>query len=126
MSVETRRKAHRMGHTAEWRAAWRLRLAGYTIVAQRYKTRLGEIDIVARRGNLLAFVEVKARADFDAATCALRPGQFGRVARAANLFLASHPRYAVCSVRFDAVLVAGPLWRKMWPRHLPDVWRAPE
>jgi len=121
MSVETRRKSHRKGHTAEWRAAWRLRLAGYSIVAQRYKTRLGEIDIVARRGTLLVFVEVKARADFDTATFALRPGQFGRVARAANLFLASHPRYAVCSVRFDAVLVAG-----LWPRHLPDVWRAPE
>ena len=59
MSVETRRKAHRKGHRAEWRAAWRLRLAGYTIVAQRYKTRLGEIDIVARRGNLLVFVEVQ-------------------------------------------------------------------
>ena len=121
MSLESRQKAHRRGHSAEWRAVWRLRLAGYSILARRYKTRLGEIDIVARRGNLLAFIEVKARADFDTATFALRPGQFGRVARAANLFLASHPRYAVCSVRFDAMLVAG-----LWPRHLPDVWRAPE
>ncbi len=121
MSLQARQKAHRLGHAAEWRAVWRLRLAGYTILARRYKTRLGEIDIVARRGDLLAFVEVKARGDIDTAVSSLRSGQFGRVSRAANLFLASHPRYAVCSVRFDAVLVTG-----LWPRHLPDVWRAPE
>jgi putative endonuclease len=126
MSLETRQKAHRKGHSAERRAAWRLRLAGFSIVAQRFKTRLGEIDIVARRGDLLVFVEVKARRDLDAAAFALQSRQFGRVSRAANLFLASHPRYAVCSVRFDAVLVAGSFWRTLWPRHLPDVWRAPE
>ena len=126
MTTETRQKAHRLGHAAEWRAVWRLRLGGYAILARRYKTRLGEIDIVARRGRVLAFVEVKARGDLDTAASALRNGQFGRMARAANLFLARHPRYAVCSVRFDAVLVSGPLWRSLWPRHLPDVWRAPE
>jgi putative endonuclease len=117
-----RQKAERRGHAAEWRAVWRLRLAGYSILARRYKTKLGEIDIVARRGDLLAFVEVKARRDFDAAIFALQGRQFGRVARAASLFLANHPRYAACSVRFDAVLVGGGLW----PRHLPDVWQPPE
>ena len=71
MTTEARQKAHRRGHSAEWRAVWRLRLAGFTILAQRYKTKLGEIDIVARRGNLLIFVEVKARADFLAAADAL-------------------------------------------------------
>src|SRR6185503_936676 len=64
MSLQTRQRAQRKGHTAEWRAAWRLRLAGYTILARRYKTKLGEIDIVSPRGNLLAFGEVKARAAF--------------------------------------------------------------
>jgi len=117
-----RQKAERLGHAAEWRAVWRLRLAGYSILARRYKTRLGEIDIVARRGDLLAFVEVKARRDIDDALFALRGRQFGRVARAASLFIANHPRYAACSIRFDAVLVgAGP-----WPRHLPGVWEPPE
>jgi len=119
---QARQKAERRGHAAEWRAVWRLRLAGYSILARRYKTRLGEIDIVARRGDLLAFVEVKARRDFDAAVFALEGRQFGRVARAASLFLANHPRHAGCSVRFDAVLVGGSLW----PRHLPDVWQPPE
>jgi putative endonuclease len=121
MTTEARQRAHRLGHVAEMRAVWRLRLAGYSILARRYRTRLGEIDIVARRGGILAFVEVKARADTAAALDALGGRQFGRVARAATLFLAHHPCHAVCSVRFDAVLVSG-----LWPRHLPDVWRAPE
>lgn len=121
MNIETRRQAHRLGHAAEWRAVWRLRLAGYTILARRYKTKLGEIDIVARRGGVLAFVEVKARADLEKASFALRPRQFGRVAAAASLFVARHPHYAAHSLRFDAMLVSG-----LWPRHLTDVWRAPE
>ncbi|TBR27713.1 MAG: hypothetical protein EPO10_16710, partial [Reyranella sp.] len=50
MTIKARQKAYRMGHAAEWRAVWRLRLGGYTILIRRYKTRLGEIDIVARRG----------------------------------------------------------------------------
>ena len=126
MTVAARQKAHRLGHTAEWRAVWRLRLAGFSILARRYKTKLGEIDIVARRGDLLVFVEVKARGDALAAADALGNRQFGRVSRAASLFLARHPHLAACSVRFDAVLVSGGLWRQLWPRHLPDVWRAPE
>ncbi len=121
MTTEARQRAHRLGHLAEWRAVWRLRLAGYSILARRYKTKLGEIDIVARRGGVLAFVEVKARADFDTGIFALQGRQFGRVARAASLFIAQNPRYAVFSVRFDAMIVAG-----LWPRHLPNVWQAPE
>jgi len=126
VTLQSRQRAHRLGHAAEWRAVWRLRLAGFSILARRYKTKLGEIDIVARRGDLLIFVEVKARVDFLSAVDALGGRQFGRVSRAASLFLARHPRYAACSVRFDAVVVSGPLWRQLWPRHLPDVWRAPE
>ncbi len=116
-----KRKAHKLGHTAEWRAVWRLRFGGWTILARRYRTGLGEIDIVARRGKVLAFVEVKARGDLASAVDSLTPRQFGRVSRAASLFLAHHPRHADCSVRFDAVLLAG-----VWPRHLPDVWQPPE
>ena len=126
MTTAARQRAQRLGHVAEWRAVWRLRLAGYSILARRYRTKLGEIDIVARRGGILAFVEVKARVNTATALDALGERQFGRVARAASLFVAQHPRHAVCSVRFDAVLVSGPLWRHLWPRHLPDVWRAPE
>ncbi|MBV8188467.1 MAG: YraN family protein [Alphaproteobacteria bacterium] len=121
MTTETRQAAYRLGHMAEWRAVWRLRLAGYSILARRYKTKLGEIDIVARRGGVLAFVEVKARTRIITAADALGSRQFGRVARAASLFVARHPHYAAHSIRFDAVLVGS-----LWPRHLPDVWRPPE
>jgi putative endonuclease len=117
----SRKKAHKLGHSAELRAVWRLRLGGWTILARRYRTGLGEVDIVARRGKVLAFVEVKARADFLRAAESLTDHQFGRASRAASLFVAHHPRHADCSVRFDAVLVSG-----LWPRHLPDVWQAPE
>jgi putative endonuclease len=126
MTTEARQAAQRLGHVAEWRAVWRLRLAGYSVLARRYKTKLGEIDIVARRGSILVFVEVKARPDVITAADALGGRQFGRVARAASLFLARHPHYAAHSVRFDAVLVDGPFLRRLWPRHLPDVWRPPE
>ena len=121
MTIRARQRAHRLGRVAETCAVWRLRLAGYSILARRYKTKLGEIDIVARRGGVLAFVEVKARRDVIVAADALGSRQFGRVARAASLFVARHPYYAAHSVRFDAVLVSG-----LWPRHLPDVWQAPE
>ena len=113
-----RRKAERLGRSAEWRAVWRLRLAGYAIVARRYRTKMGEIDIVARRGHILVFVEVKARAGHTLAAESLGGRQLERVGRAASLFLARHPRYAEYGVRFDAVLVVG-----LWPRHQLDIWR---
>ena len=100
---------------------WCLRVAGWRILARRYRTKLGEIDLVASRGKVLAFVEVKARRDWARASDSLSERQFARTSRAANLFLAHHPRYADCAVRFDAVLVTG--W---WPRHLPGVWQPPE
>ena len=121
MTTDARQRAYRLGHFAELCAVWRLRLAGYSILERRYKTRLGEIDIVARRGGVLAFVEVKARGDLETAGFSLYGRQFGRVAAAASMFVAHHPQYAAHSLRFDAMLVVG-----LWPRHLPDVWRAPE
>ena len=107
MTTTARQKAYRMGHAAEWRAVWRLRLGGYTILMRRYKTRLGEIDIVARRGNVLAFVEVKARAAAGAAEpeCFVGAGQRRRVRRAALAWLAAHPQPDVPDLRFDVVAV---------------------
>ena len=118
---EDRKASERRGHRSETVAAFWLRLKGYRILARGLKSPVGEIDIVARRGNVLAFVEVKARRQVTAAAEALGQRQFGRVARSASLFLAEHPRHAACAVRFDAVLVGG-----LWPRHLPDVWQPPE
>ena len=107
------------GRWAETLAAWSLRLHGYRVLARRYRTPLGEIDLVVRRGRLLAFVEVKARRDLEQALGALGPRQKARTRRAAELFLLRHPAHADCVLRFDLVAV------RPWhlPRHLADAWR---
>lgn len=109
------------GRAAEDAAARYLQHRGWRLIDRNVRIGRGELDMIVRRGSVLAFVEVKARGDFVKAADALGDRQFGRVSRAASLFIAHHPRYAACSVRFDAVLVGG-----VWPRHLPDVWQAPE
>jgi putative endonuclease len=107
------------GRGAESLAAWSLRLRGYRIVARRFRTPLGEIDLVARRGRLVAFVEVKARGDLAEALVALGPRQRERAARAAELFLLRHPGYRGHTFRFDLIAVRP--WRL--PRHVVDAWR---
>ncbi len=118
-----RRLAERRGHRAEAYAAFRLRLLGWRILARRARTPLGEIDIVARRRGVLAFVEVKARADWDAALGAVTPHQRGRIGQAAEhwlgMALARRPDLAHHEHRFDAVLIVG--WRM---RHMADAWRS--
>jgi putative endonuclease len=112
-----RRKAERQGRRAERIAAWWLRLRGWRILAMRARTPVGEVDIVARRGRTLAFVEVKARASADAAELALDDWRLRRVARAAEALAARHARPGE-TVRIDAVFVVpGRL-----PRHVPNVW----
>jgi putative endonuclease len=107
------------GRWAESLAAWSLRLRGYRIVARRFRTPLGEIDLIAQRGRLLAFVEVKARTDLEQALVALSSRQRQRTARAAELFLLRRPDLAGHTLRFDLVAVRP--WRM--PRHLVDAWR---
>lgn len=120
MSRGKRVSAERHGHRSEAIAAWWLRLKLYRIVARRYRTAAGEIDLIVRRGRTLAFVEVKARASFRGAAEAISPRQQHRIARAAGLFLAARPDLAGLDQRFDALLIV----RQTWPRHVPDAWRA--
>jgi putative endonuclease len=103
--------AFRTGLSAESRAAAYLIAKGYRILARRHRTRYGEIDLVARRRGLLAFIEVKARASLDEAAYAVTPRQQARIINAAQAFLIDHPEYAEFELRFDAMLIA--------PRHLP-------
>ncbi len=112
------------GRSAERRAAWLLRLKGYVILARNFRPAkshgLGEIDIVARRGRMLVFVEVKARGREADAIMAIGPEQQARIARAAAHFLKTRPLYRDFAQRYDAmVLEAG----RFWPRHLADAWR---
>jgi len=117
-----RQVAFRFGLTAESRAAAYLIAKGYRIAARRFRSPVGEIDIVARRRNSLVFVEVKARAALDDAAEAVTPRQRRRIIAAAEAWLAAHPRDATCDIRFDVVLVApGRL-----PRHLPAAFDASE
>jgi putative endonuclease len=103
--------AFRTGLSAEARAAAYLMAKGYRILARRFRTPYGEIDLVARRRNLIAFVEVKARATLDDAAYAVTPRQQRRIIDAAQAWLMTHPEHAEFDLRFDAMLIA--------PRHLP-------
>jgi len=119
MRIERRRRAERDGRLAEALAAIWLRLKGYRILARRLKTPVGEIDILARRGTVLAVVEVKARRDRSLAAEAITPRQWHRLARAAEWALAHRPEWVGLSLRFDALLLA----RGRLPRHVADAWR---
>ena len=119
MEIGTRRRAETWGRAAESLAAWRLRLKGYRIVARRFRTHLGEIDLIACRGRVLAMVEVKARDEEEAALAALPARQRQRIERAALTFLQQQPRFSDFALRFDLILVVP--WR--WPRHIIDAWR---
>jgi putative endonuclease len=107
-------------------AGWWLRLKGFRIVARQVTvgrgSGAGEVDIVARRGRLVAFVEVKARPTRAEAALCLTERQRRRIEKGAAFFLSRRPELAGCDVRFDAVLVAP--WRL--PRHIADAWRPGE
>jgi putative endonuclease len=98
--------ACRLGISAESRAALFLIAKAYRIVARRWKTPFGEIDIVARRRRDLVFVEVKARERLDDAAEAVTERTRRRIVAAAEMWLAHRPQDAQCTIRFDVILVA--------------------
>ena len=116
MNQRARREAQ--GRRGEAWAAWYLRLKGWRVVARRLKTPRGEIDLIARRGRVLAFIEVKARRNKDSAAEAIHPRNQQRVMRAAQIFLQQHPDYANATIRFDACLVP---WYG-WPHYIPEAF----
>jgi putative endonuclease len=112
-----RQRAEKDGRRAETIAAWWLRLKGWRIVGRRVRVRGGEVDLVARRGRTIAFVEVKARATQVQADRSLDEHRLRRVAAAAE---ALAPRYARSGedMRIDAIfIVPGRL-----PRHMQNIW----
>ena len=114
----SREEAEKRGRAAETLACWHLRLRGWRILARRARVTGGEVDIVARRGRTLAFVEEKARASEEAAAFALDHYRLRRVAIAAERLA---PRFMRDGddVRIDAMFVVP----GRWPRHLPNVWQ---
>lgn len=101
-----RQVAFRVGISAESRAAALLIAKGFRVLARRWKSPLGEIDIVARRRRLLVFVEVKARENLDDAAWSVTGRQRARIIGAAEAWLAAHPDPNIQDIRFDAMLVA--------------------
>jgi len=115
-----RQVAFRTGISAESRAAAFLIAKGFRILARRFRTPVGEIDIVARRRKLLVFVEVKARENLDDAAWSVTDRQRARIVAAAEAWLAAHSDRSIQDIRFDAMLVApGRI-----PRHIPAAFDA--
>jgi putative endonuclease len=114
-ALERRRATYLRGHWAEHVALALLVLKGYRLLARRYSASGGEIDLIVKRGDTIAFVEVKARDVMDSALVAIGAQKRQRFSRAARAWV-SRNRWAAGKVlRADAVFVAP----RRWPRHLP-------
>lgn len=117
-ALRKRRRAYRKGHRGEWLAALALILKGYRIAALRFRTPLGEIDLIARRGSIVAIVEVKARATLEQAMDAVGPAAQRRIDAAADLWLARQPDHARLSLRYDLVAILP----GRWPVHVENIY----
>ncbi|MBI2717837.1 MAG: YraN family protein [Rhizobiales bacterium] len=115
---ERRQVAERHGRLAETAALWALRLKGYRLLARRYKTPMGEIDLIMRRGGVTAFIEVKLRASFEASLESVGRHQVRRIVAAANCFLARDRVAITQACRFDIVAVSP----YHWPRHIENAF----
>ena len=113
-----RQRAEARGRRGEMLAAWWLRLHGWRIVAQRQRIAVGEVDLIARRGGTLAFIEVKWRAQAADLDTAIDAWRLRRVAAAAAMLAPRLARPAE-NIRVDVMLLAP--WRR--PRHLTNVWQ---
>jgi putative endonuclease len=113
-----RQQAERRGHLAEARAAMMLRLKGYRILERRWKSSAGEIDLVIRRGDSVAFVEVKTRSSAEEALESVSIRQRRSIVSAAHHWLAANPGTNGCDCRFDIVLFTP----YQWPQHLPNAF----
>ncbi|WP_019222303.1 YraN family protein [Bartonella rattaustraliani] len=115
MQKARRQKAFYLGIRAEKWAAWWLRFKGFHIAETRFKTKCGEIDLIARRGNLVLIVEVKARSTLEEAMAAVSWANEKRIEAAADIWLARQRDYSLLCVRFDLIAILP--WRL--PQHIP-------
>jgi putative endonuclease len=117
-----RRAAERRGRSAERLAILALWLKGYRLIGRRFKSGPGEVDLIVRRGEVTAFVEVKSRASHDLAIEAVAPRQAKRISAAASIWMARDPIAARGVCRFDIVAVSP----YHWPRHIENAFSADE
>lgn len=119
--TKIRQKAYRSGLLAEYLASVFLWMKGYSILERRYKTPAGEIDLIAGRGSVLAFVEVKERATKRAALEALTPRMRRRIERAARFYLSRNVDSGMKTARFDLVTLS-PSSFPFFIQHLDNAW----
>lgn len=113
-----RQRAERDGRRAETLAALYLQCKFYRILARRFRTPAGEIDLIIRRGSTIAFVEVKRRARREEAASAISPQSRRRIQKAAAWFMSRNPHLSHCALRLDAVFMSP----RRWPVHLRGAW----
>lgn len=118
ISKEQKKRAFIWGVVAEWMAMVWLFVHGYRILKRRYRSKHGEIDIIASKQKTLVFIEVKARRKHSDALESITPRQMMRIERSAQVF-ATRKKYAGYDMRFDVITCIP--WRK--PKHLLDAWR---
>jgi putative endonuclease len=120
LSLAAKKRAYLKGRRSEWLAALFLRCKGYEILKTRFKTPVGEIDLLARQGKTLIAVEVKSRSSLERAIFSITPRQQRRIERALLYYLCRHK--VQWSLRFDVILMAP--WK--WPYHIKGAWREGE
>lgn len=118
MTKQVKPTSYKAGLAAETIAMLLLGCKCYRIIAKRYKTKVGEIDIIAIRGKSLVFIEVKKRRNINELYESITAKQKNRIANAAELFLASKPQFSNHKKRFDAILITP----NLFPIHVKDAW----
>lgn len=116
LPLNPKKRAYLKGQWSEQLAALFLRVKGYEILEHRFKTPVGEIDLLVRKGNTLVAVEVKSRTTLEKASLALTPYQKQRIERALLYYLARRPFFL--DLRFDVILISP--W--IWPSHIEGAW----
>lgn len=116
---QSRVAAERAGRFGETLAALSLQWKGYVILQRRVKSPRGEVDLIARRGKILAFIEVKSRKSLQDPATILTPSQMQRIVNGATGWASSKAWASACQWRYDLIVVAP--WR--WPLHVRDAWR---
>ena len=121
---EARVQAYRKGVDAEELAAQMMRDKGCAVLAERYKTKFGEVDLVCAKGDMLVFVEVKARKTYVEGAEAVTFKARRRIENAALFFVSEHDEYRDYGMRFDVVIVSGDASGDKSVDHLDNAWQA--
>ena len=111
-------QAYRRGIYAEILDGLYLMFTGWRVLAWRWKCPLGEIDLVAKKGKIITFIEVKARQNEQSALASITAHQWRRISNAADIFMSRQRQYADCSWRFDAIIIVP----GKWPKRFKNMW----